>query len=483
MVRSFIYWLNFLLVGVAVISVLKSRKTPTSTLAWILSLVFIPGLGLVSYILLGIDWKKRRLVTMVPEEVFSTFLADSLSKQDSLIKTMIEASETRYRRMARSIRLIMRAASAPVTGGNEATAFFTGKDKFDSLISDLESARDSIHMEYYIWRSDELGRRILEVLKRKADEGVMIRLIFDGWGSFGTVSFAYRRALKAAGIEYAYFLDLTNPLARLKINYRNHRKIAVIDGRTAYTGGMNVGQEYITGGRKFPKWRDTHLRLEGPVVAMLQAIFLVDWQNSGHELLIRESMFPAIRPETIDTGIPVQIASSGPDSKWEGIRLHFLELLNGARDEVLIQTPYFIPGEAVEQAMIASALRGVRVMLMTVGRPDKRIPFWASQTYFGHLLEAGVEIYRYEAGFLHSKVMIQDRMIASIGTCNLDLRSFLLDYEVNAVLYSPIHAKIHAERFIKDLDYCRRITKEDIENLPQPARLRNAAVRLLSPLI
>ena len=483
MLKVIIYWINFLLVVITIISVLKSRKSPASTMAWILAIVTIPVLGLVAYVLAGIDWRKRKLVNMVPEEVFSAHLSPALEKQSTLIDNMLRSGDPKQRRAARNIHLLTRAAAAPVTGDNSVTSFYCGREKFDALMEDIESAGESIHMEYYIWSSDKLGDRILHILERKAGEGVIVRLIFDGWGSFGKISFAYRRALREAGIEFAYFLDLANPIARIKINYRNHRKIAVIDGRVAYIGGMNVAENYISGGRRFPGWRDTHLRIEGPAVSMLQAVFLVDWYNSGRELLLQDSMFPVLESDPGHGGIPIQIAISGPDSPWEGIRLHYLELLNGAREEVLIQTPYFIPGEAVEQAMIAAALRGVRVILMTVGRPDKRIPFWAAQTYFVPLLEAGVEIYRYQSGFLHSKVFIQDRFIASVGTCNVDLRSFYLDYEVNAVLYSSDEAASHADQFFKDMKNCLSVTISDIEDISQFARLRNAAFRLLSPLM
>lgn len=452
-------------------------------MAWILSILTIPVLGLAAYVLAGIDWRKRKLVNKVPEEVFSFFLRPVLERQNVLIDTMLRSDDPKQRRAARNIRLLARAAAAPVTTNNSVSSFYSGAEKFDSLVSDIEKAVESIHMEYYIWYSDSLGERLLEVLERKARDGVTVRLIFDGWGSFGKISFAYRKALKEAGIEFAYFLDLTNPIARIKINYRNHRKIAVIDGQVAYTGGMNVAENYINGGRRFNEWRDTHIRIEGPAVSMLQAVFLIDWHNSGRELLLQESMFPVNLAESGTDGIPIQIAISGPDSPWEGIRLHYLELLNSAREEVLIQTPYYIPGEAVEQAMIAAALRGVRVILMTVGRPDKRIPFWAAQTYFVPLLEAGVEIYRYQAGFLHSKVFIQDRIIASVGTCNVDLRSFYLDYEVNAVMYSPEEAALQAEQIFEDLKQCLPVTINDIEDITQFARLRNAAFRLLSPLM
>lgn len=452
-------------------------------MAWILAIITIPVLGLASYILAGIDWRKRKLVKLIPEEVFSVHLAPTLEKQGAIVDKLLHSGDPKQRRAARNIHLLAKAAAAPVTGDNSIVTFYRGVDKFKALIKDIESAKESIHMEYYIWRSDSLGQKILDILVNKAMQGVTIRLIFDGWGSFGKISFAYRKALEAAGIEFAYFLDLSNPIARLKINYRNHRKIAVIDGRVAYTGGMNMAEECLNGGRKFPGWRDTHIRIEGPAVSMLQAVFLVDWHNSGRELLLEDNMFPLRGPDPVPGGVPVQIAISGPDSQWEGIRLHYLELLNGAREEVLIQTPYYIPGDAVEQAMIAAALRGVRVVLMTVGLPDKRIPYWAAQTYFLPLLEAGVEIHRYQTGFLHSKVIIQDRHIASIGTCNLDLRSFHLDYEVNAVIYSPKEAASQADQFFKDMKECLPVTIKEIESIPQLARLRNAAFRLLSPLM
>ena len=297
----------------------------------------------------------KKLVEQVPEEVFAEKLAPILSRQNDLLNEMLHSENPVRRRTASNVRLLNRVAAAPVTGQNSVRSFFSGFDKFESLMADIEAAEKSIHMEYFIWRSDELGERIRKALERKVAEGVSVRLLFDGWGSFGRISFSYRRALRSAGVEYAYFLSLSNPVARLKINYRNHRKIAVFDGRIAYTGGMNIGREYIDGGKNFETWRDTHLRIEGPAVSMLQALFLVDWRNSGKELLAHELLFPEFPATENRGGIPIQIAISGPDSVWDGIRLHYAELINGAREEILIQTPYFIPGEEVQHAMIGAA--------------------------------------------------------------------------------------------------------------------------------
>ncbi len=482
MLKDVLFWSNYVLVIVAILTVLGSRKSPSSAIAWILALISFPGLGLLAFILVGFDWKKRKLVRMIPEEVFSEHLTGLLNQQKSFTEALPLIGVAPSRRMARTFQLLAKTASAPVTTDNTVSSFFNGRELFCELMADLEKAQTSIHMEYYIWRFDSVGSKILEILLQKAREGVQVRLIFDGWGSFGEVSFANRKKMKAAGIEFAFFLELSNLFSRMKINYRNHRKIVVIDGVTAYTGGMNVGEEYITGGKRFKTWRDTHLRIRGSAVSMLQAVFLIDWYNSGKELLLHDSHFPGgLNQESHN--IPIQIALSGPDSPWEGIHLHYLELINGAREEILIQTPYFIPGEALEKALVAAALRGTKVKLMTLGIPDKRIPFWAAQTYFSSLLESGVEIYQYQAGFLHSKVVIQDRLIASVGTCNLDIRSFHLDYEVNTVMYSPDQANLHAGAFDRDLQNCRRLTLKDLENRSLFAKIRNSAVRLLSPVM
>lgn len=476
MLQLILYWVHFVLVLIALLSVLNSRKSPASSIAWILAVTVIPVGGLITFALFGIDRKKRRVIPRIPEEVLADYLADSPARRPDPKGSPPDTAD-------RMVALLARSASAPLTLGNTLRTYFSGADKFHDLTADLQAAEESIHMEYYLWRSDTLGRRIREILEERARRGVKVRLIFDGVGSFAKISYAYRRSLKEAGIEFAYFLDLSSPIARLKINYRNHRKIVVIDGRTGYTGGMNIGSEYIDGGTRFESWRDTHLRIEGPGVSMLQAVFLADWYSSGGHPLPPDEILPEPEFPAPPGGIPMQIAISGPDSPWDGVRLHYLELLGGARTEILIQTPYFIPGEAVEKAIIAAALRGVRVIIITVGKPDYRIPYWAAQTYFEPLLRAGVEIYRYQAGFIHSKVFIQDRIVASVGTCNVDIRSFELDYEINAVIYSPEEAALHAEQFHRDLRHCRRVSLNDVRTGPFLGRLRNSIFRLLSPLM
>ena len=316
-----------------------------------------------------------------------------------------------------------------------------------------------------------------------------IRLIFDGVGSFFRVSRTYKRRLHQAGIEYRTFLDPKNFLFGRLINYRNHRKITVIDGRIGYTGGMNIGEEYISGGARFSGWRDTHLRLEGGVVRLLQEVFLLEWHNSGAGLLRDARFFPALSAERSgehkpgEPRLPVQVVCSGPDSAWDSLKLLFFTLISNANEEVLIQSPYFIPDESIQSAMETAALSGVRVRFMMTGVPDKRIAFWAAHTYFERMLKAGVEILLYESGFFHPKMIAVDRRIATVGTANLDIRSFQLNYELNVVIYDRDTARRLQRQFDKDAGRCRRIGFNDISGQRALIRLRNSVSRMFAPLL
>ena len=513
-------WLNNLLVILAILSLLRSTKPPTSITAWILALVALPYVGPAGYVLFGLERRGRRIVQFIPEEVFSELMRPGgVSAEEESVESFSE-SETGNDGI-RNSRILQHTTALPIYRNNFVQSFYSGHEKFKALFTDIMIARESIDMEYYQWISDNLGMGLLETLASRAREGLKVRLLFDGVGSFGKISFAYRRRLQEAGISYAYFLDLSNPLARMKINYRNHRKIVVIDEKLAYIGGINVGDTYITGGKKFQSWRDTHLRIEGPAVAAVQCTFLVDWYNSinvknnrikKHKsrisktntqpsgraipeeimnmrtILKGEIAFPPPNPTTSAFSskhqMTVQIALSGPDSPWEGILMHYCELLSSAEKEVLIQTPYFIPGEAMEQALVSAALRGVKVKLMTMGNPpDNLFSFWIAQTYFPRLLKSGVEIFQYQKGLLHAKSIIKDREICSIGSCNVDLRSFHLAYELNAVIYNSEESERQAEQFYRDINNCRQISLKDYEKMPPLIQLRNTIMRVMAPIM
>ncbi len=470
----YLYLINAVIVF---LFILLDERKPEEVLAWLLVLFFVPLFGILFYIFFGINWKKRRLLKQDPADLFREGLSGLISRQKDYFQHQIESgqSETRNDR-DKLIRLLLESNKTILTLRNDIRLYHDGGTKFSDLLNDLEQATHSIHMEYYIWRSDELGCRIKDILVNKARAGVEVRLLFDGVGSFGTISRRYRQELARAGVQFGYFLGLKGLGAVFKINYCNHRKIVVIDGLTGYTGGMNVGEEYIDGGRRFKAWRDTHLRIRGESAQLLQAIFLVDWSNSrkDEDLLLGKAYFPQI-----DESQPirqVQIACSGPDSDWSSVRLLYFSLISNANQQVRIQTPYFNPDSSLMNALLSAAPSGVDVRLMMAGLPDKRLPFWVAHTYYEPLLKAGVRIFQYRGGFFHGKTVVVDGQAASVGTCNMDVRSFNINYEVNTVIYSEQTASELLDRFRTDRLHCREITGGGKAQERLCAALRPAAV-------
>jgi len=480
-VLEYLYLANIIITVLAVISIILANKQSESSIAWILLVLVVPIVGIALYILIGIDWRQHKLVPQLPEDFFEEHLNTVIRQQKDYIREADVGDNEVLQDIVKNMNLLLNSSQAALTLDNQVRFYHDGQALFDSLLSDLKTARESIHMEYFIWKSDQLGEEIKEILIERAAAGVEVKLIFDGLGSFGRISYRYKRELREAGVEFSYFLDLNRFIARLKINYSNHKKIVVIDGKTAYTGGMNIGDEYITGGRHFPSWRDTHIRLTGGSVSILQAIFLSDWCNCRKEMLIKDNFFPDQGVEI--KGVPVQIAVSGPDSRWDSIELLYFNMITNANHEVFIQSPYFIPDLAMLKAMESAALSGIRITLMMTGHPDKRVAWWTAFTYFRPLLRAGVRILHYSEGFLHSKVVIMDRMVSTVGTCNMDIRSFKLNYEVNAVFYGEDTADELIRQFNHDVENCREITEEDLDNLSLPVKLRNSICRIFSPLM
>ncbi|MDA3809042.1 MAG: cardiolipin synthase [Spirochaetaceae bacterium] len=466
----------------AIIILLDESKSSESTISWLLFIFIFQWIGVIFYILLGINWKKGRIVQQRPEDIFGKYLSPALERQEQYFKSsLLKNQSAKYNDTVKTMRLLMFGNNSILTLNNRVKLYFDGQETFDDLFNDLEKAKESIHMEFYIWRSDILGEKIKKILIEKAKAGVKVKLIFDGLGSFKKISFKYRRELTDGGVQFKYFLDLNSALSRLKINYRNHRKIVIIDGRKGYTGGMNIGQEYIDGGKRFDTWRDTALRITGDSVMLLQALFLTDWSSSGNEQILDEKLFPAFHPA--DIKVPMQIAVSGPDSKWSSIEQLYFILITNANEEVWIQSPYFIPNSSILDAMQTSALSGVQINLMMTGVPDKKAPFWAAQTYFETLVESGVKIYQYKKGFLHSKFIVADSDISTVGTCNMDVRSFHINFEVNTVFYDRQIASQLVDQFKKDMIFCEEITLNKVKKKGIFIRVRNNLLRIFSPIM
>ena len=336
-------------------------------------------------------------------------------------------------------------------------------------------------MEFFIWTSDKLGEEIKNILIQKVKEGVEVRLIFDGVGSFGRIGYKYRSELKHSGVQYKYYLDLFAPFSIIKVNYSNHRKIVVIDGKISYTGGMNVGYEYITGGKRFATWKDTQIKLVGDSVKLIQTVFLVDWYNSKNELLLDDKYFP--KNTEVTQEMHVQIATSGADSEWDSIQQMYFTMITNANKEIYIQTPYFVPDQSIMTALETAALSGISVNILMTGIPDKRIPFWAAHTYFKPLLKAGVNIFLYKKGFMHSKIVVVDGSMVSIGSCNFDIRSFHINFEINTIIYDSNIASEMIENFYTDLRFCETVSKEYLDNIGILKSFRNSAMRIFSPIM
>ena len=464
---------------VIVYLLLENRETAT-TFSWLLIFIFLPFAGIVFYLLFGRGLRRKTKKSFIQQD-----LANRLSyTHDQLIEQQKKEVKILHHRYVSSgnrklIQLLYRNSDSILTRLNSVRVFFSGKEKFDVLIDDLKKATRYIHMEYFIWNSDTLTVRVVNVLKERAASGVQVRILYDAVGNY--LSGRYLKKLRKAGIQIYPYYNFLSPLKPHTLNYRNHRKMIIIDDTTGYLGGMNMGEEYITGGKRFPAWRDTHIRIQGESVAVLQGIFSVSWTNTTKETLDMKPVIPVQYPDLINTHI--QVTTSGPDSQWESIKQLYFLLISSAEHSIFIQTPYFIPDASIVMALKTAALSGIDVRIMLTGWVDKRLPYWAAYTYMKDLLEAGVRFFYYTGGFMHAKTIVVDSQTCSVGTANMDIRSFTLNYEINVLIYDAGVATILETQFMVDLASSREFTRESYDRLPRLKRLRNSLARLFAPLL
>ncbi|MFD1203653.1 MULTISPECIES: cardiolipin synthase [Sporosarcina] len=474
---TIIFILNIFL---AIALIFLERRDPTATWAWLLVLFFIPLFGFIIYLFLGRQLRKKHLFRWEGRNRIGI---------EQLIDYQIEAIEedafefrlddtAHYKDM---IYLHLRNNHAVLTQDNNVQIFNDGVEKFDALLKDLENAKDHIHFQYYILRLDSLGKRILDVLIRKAKQGVKVRVLFDDIGSRG-LRISHLKELIAVGGEVAAFFPAVLPLINPRLNYRNHRKIVVIDGRVGYVGGFNVGDEYLGLNKKFGYWRDTHLRIEGSAIHPLQTRFILDWNQASekHNIEYAERYFPAI-PRKGTVGL--QIVSSGPDAQWEQIKDGYLKMIFLAKEYIYIQTPYFIPDVSFLDALRIACLSGVDVRIMIPNKPDHMFVYWATYSNVGKLLEAGARVYIYENGFLHAKKIVVDDELSTVGTANIDVRSFKLNFEINAFIYDREKSHELAELFEQDMQLSTELTYEAYKNRTRIVKIKESVSRLLSPIL
>lgn len=464
----------------AIALIFLERRDPTSTWAWLLVLFFIPILGFIIYLLLGRQLRQKHL-----------FRWEGRSKIgiEKLINYQLEAIENETFEFLKTdteeyydmIYLHLRNNHSVLTQDNDVQVYTDGREKFESLLEDLEHARDHIHIQYYIFRLDGIGKRIEEVLIRKAKSGVKVRMLFDDIGSRGLHVKNFRELMDSGG-EVAAFFPALLPLINPRLNYRNHRKIVIIDGRIGYIGGFNVGDEYLGLSKSFGYWRDTHLRIEGSAVHPLQTRFILDWNQASPQTNIQysERFFPAI-PRKGNVGM--QIVSSGPDSEWEDIKDGYLKMIFLAKDYIYIQTPYFIPDTSMLDALRIACLSGVDVRIMIPNKPDHMFVYWATYSNIGLLLKAGARVYIYENGFIHAKQIVVDDQVSSVGTANIDVRSFRLNFEVNAFIYDREKSHELAEIFEEDIQDSTELTLDAYLERERLIKVKESISRLLSPIL
>ncbi|MEX0805026.1 MAG: cardiolipin synthase [Candidatus Binatia bacterium] len=466
-----------LVMGVFLIS---ENRRPQTTLAWMLVLFFAPGIGLLVYILFGRDRKafskQSELLRQDLRANALPLLSPILSRQDTELARLASESVSRRKLMM----LVRRNSHSALTKRNRVEIQQNAATFYPSLMEDMKAAQHSIHLQYFIWRSDPFTEGLKDILTQKARAGVEVRLLYDPIGS-SHLSRAYVREMKAAGVSMAP----TSPLYRLHtISYRNHRKITVIDGAIGYTGGMNIGEEQLDGGEGFDSWRDTQVRLVGESAAVLQAVFMVDWYNAVGENLFYAKYFPTDAMEPTESDVPVQILTSGPDSQWAAIRQLYAFMIVSAQRHVYLQSPFFIPDATIAEALRAVALSGVDVKVMLSARPSgNKLPDWAGNTYIEDIVMAGVRVFLYEKGYLHAKTISIDSEICSIGSANIDIRSFSINYELNAVFYSDQIAKELEGDFERDLAHCSEFDLAAYQKRGTAIRFRDSVARLLSPLL
>lgn len=491
-ISDHIFFVNLILsVGI----VFFQRRDPKTVWAWLLALNFIPVFGIIFYLLFCQDFKKSRMFRIKEVEDRLNLPARI---QEGYIKSRNLALLGELAGDYESLVLYNLDTSGSVlTTNNQVRIFTDGEEKFADLRRELEAARRYIHIEYYIIKNDEVFGSIAPILERKAEEGVEVRILADGMGGRFMPAKQWDR-LRRAGVQVGIFFPPVLGRLNLRVNYRNHRKIVVIDGRYGYVGGFNIGREYVSKDPKFGYWRDTHLKFCGEAVLGLQIRFALDWNYAAGENLFKNAEYfephiPTDREQMReDSGkyscvhipeVGVQIIASGPDTMYRQIRDNYLELFHKAKKHIYIQTPYFVPDDAVLSALQIAARSGVDVRLMIPCKPDHPFVYWATYSYVGDLLRAGARCYTYENGFLHAKGVCVDGNVCCYGTANMDIRSFELNFEVNAVIYNSQTTREMEDIFEKDLKQCREVTMDIYQSRSLTVRFKEQCSRLLSPLL
>lgn len=456
-----------------IVVVISENRNPLKTLGWVMALLLFPVGGVILYFVFGRSIRNVRMISRRNRrKLLKHEGTQPLPKLDRQLSV-----ENRQR-----IRLAYSIGGANLYTGNDVMIFSNGERHFEELFDDLRNAREYINLQFYIIACDPLGRRLRDILIERARAGVKVRVIYDYIGSFDARRRDFFQRMKENGVEVHSFFRLSFPTHVNRLNWRNHRKVVVIDGKVGYIGGMNVAERYVSGGT-LGKWRDTAARITGPCVAALQYHFAVDWKFMGHELLCDPigAVTDVLREGV--SNVTMQVLASGPNDRWGNMTLLFYKAISSARRRVWLQTPYFLPSEGLLKALESAALAGVDVRVMMPMRSDSRVLTYASHSYVEECLLAGVKVYLYDAGMLHAKVLIVDDDFSTLGSTNFDFRSLEHNFEENLVMYSPETNRILTKNFEEDSKECVRLKLAEWNRRDRKRKFQESLCRLLSPIL
>ncbi|OPA77863.1 cardiolipin synthase [Paenibacillus selenitireducens] len=467
-----------LILAIAVIFI--ERRNVGTTWAWLMVFLFLPGVGFIFYLLFGQNISKRKIYKIRKD-------------QHEQIEQIVRMQQERFRggnfvfrepealSYQDMIYMNLTSANALYSQDNDITVYTDGDEKFDALIESIAQAEHHVHLMYYIVRDDNLGRRLVQALTEKARENVQVRFMYDDIGSAGLKTTLFEELVQAGG-KVAAFFPSRIPYINFRLNYRNHRKLAIIDGKIGYIGGFNVGDEYLGLDKRFGYWRDTHLKMEGSSVFQMQAQFILDWELASTERLRDVSIY---FPDNLQfNGCEgAQIVASGPNTEQEQIRNAYIKMINAAKHTLYLQTPYFVPDDSVMNALKMATLSGVDVRIMIPAVPDHKTVYMASYSYLGELLALGAKCYLYQKGFLHAKTMVADGKVATVGTANMDIRSFKLNFEVNAFIYGGKTPAQLQEIFQEDLRDASRLSFKEYQARSRMQKIGESLTRLISPIL
>ncbi len=455
-------------------AILANRRSYEEKFTWILIILFLPIVGIIIYIFFGLDY------SMIRKNRGSIYTKEEL--QNAECETIFPAKFVKdFKDELDFIKLIDRLSQKPINFYNKTTLLNNGDKFFPKLFEELKKAEKYIHLEYFIIKNSEVADELFDILCNKAKQGVEVRAMFD---YFGALSFDSPKIkeLRSYGGQVEFFNSISVKTVLDGLNYRNHRKITVIDGKVGFTGGINIGDEYNHKDKYYGFWRDSHLMIEGGAVKSLHIVFMKDWYYKTSEDLLTDKYLELYEVEPKRGYCGVQIVDDGPDTERGVLKDVYFKAIMEAQTDVMIATPYLIPDSEILEALKISALSGVRVRILVPGKPDKKLVYQATMSYFEELLECGCEIYFYGKNFMHSKIMIIDDHIASIGTTNIDFRSFHLHFENTALLYKDETIKDIINSFEDDLNVSRKVDKEQWNKRSYHKRFIETFARLFSPL-